>query len=441
MIDQAVTPPPLPQEVRRELLRLAAQVLGALAEADVPASLRRVRAFTPARRAEAGSSALAAALDREPAFRQAVAAAWRAGNPELAEALDNGEAPSAADPGAVLAGLHLLRGPQWHVMAASLAEEVVRRRESEEAATAAADAASAARAAVRETERITRERDEAREQARGMSEELGTLRRDARRLRSDADRARAQARAAETAVAQALLQAQETAAVHEETIRRLESKLAEAEAELRTLRQHERDARLLADVRVRLLLDTILEAGAGLRRELALPPQTMTPADLLAPDRSAQASPSAVPGVPARAQDADDPAWLDQLLSLPRVHLLVDGYNVTKTGYGDLTLLEQRRRLVDGLAGLLARTQAEITCCFDGAEVESSPATRVRGVRVLFSEPGITADDLVRRLVRAEPRGRPVVVVSSDGEVASGVRAAGARCVPATALLRLLARS
>lgn len=440
MIDPAVTPPPLPQEARRELLRLAAHVLGALPDADVPASLRRVRAFTPARRAEAGGSALAAALDREPVFRQAVAGAWRAGNPELADALDRGEPPAAADPTAVLVGLHLLRGPQWHELAASISEVVVRRRESEEAAAAAADAASAARAAVRETERITQERDEAREQVRGMSEELATLRRDARRLRSDADRSRAQARAAETAVAQALLRAQETASVHEETIHRLESKLAEAEAAVHTLRQHERDARLFADVRVRLLLDTILEAGAGLRRELALPPQTTTPADLVAPDRTADV-PAVTAGVPVRAQDADDPAWLDQLLGLPRVHLVVDGYNVTKTGYGDLTLLEQRRRLVDGLASLLARTHAEITCCFDGAEVESSQATRVRGVRVLFSDPGTTADDLVRRLVRAEPRGRPVVVVSSDGEVAAGVRAAGARCVPAVALLRLLARS
>jgi predicted RNA-binding protein with PIN domain len=58
----------------------------------------------------------------------------------------------------------------------------------------------------------------------------------------------------------------------------------------------------------------------------------------------------------------------------------------------------------------------------------------------MFSEPGMTADELVRRLVRAEPVGRPVVVVSSDGEVMRGVRAAGARAVPAQALLRLFSR-
>ena len=37
-------------------------------------------------------------------------------------------------------------------------------------------------------------------------------------------------------------------------------------------------------------------------------------------------------------RDADDPALLEQLLSVPQVHLIVDGYNVTKSGYGELPL-------------------------------------------------------------------------------------------------------
>ena len=61
-------------------------------------------------------------------------------------------------------------------------------------------------------------------------------------------------------------------------------------------------------------------------------------------------------------------------------------------------------------------------------------------MRVRFSEPGQTADELIRRLVRAEPTGRVVVVVSSDREVADGVRAAGARPVPSAALVKLLTR-
>ena len=107
-------------------------------------------------------------------------------------------------------------------------------------------------------------------------------------------------------------------------------------------------------------------------------------------------------------------------------------------GYGGLPLVDQRRLLIDALSPLAARTSAEITCCFDGAEVDGRPTGLVRGVRVLFSDPGMTADELIRRLVRAEPRGRMLVVVSSDAEVAETAVAAGARSVSSTVLLRLL---
>ena len=61
-----------------------------------------------------------------------------------------------------------------------------------------------------------------------------------------------------------------------------------------------------------------------------------------------------------------------------------------------------------------------------------------RGVRVLFSKPGITADELIRQLVRAEPPGRPVIVASTDREVADGVARAGARPVASAVLLKRL---
>ena len=58
-----------------------------------------------------------------------------------------------------------------------------------------------------------------------------------------------------------------------------------------------------------------------------------------------------------------------------------------------------------------------------------------RGVRVVFSPEGVIADDVIRQLVAAEPRGRVVVVVSSDQAVARDVVRGGARAVPATALI------
>jgi predicted RNA-binding protein with PIN domain len=216
----------------------------------------------------------------------------------------------------------------------------------------------------------------------------------------------------------------------------MKSRLAEAETALEAARRATRESRGLEDVRLRLLLDTVVDAASGLRRELALPPVTERPADLVdaaLPESSAAAS--------ERTQLSDDPALLDQLLALPQAHLVVDGYNVTKTGYPDLSLEQQRNRLIGGLQALAARSGAEVTCCFDGATVAGRvPSLTGRGVRVLFSKPGEIADELIRRLVRAEPAGRPVVVVSSDREVADAVRRAGARTVSAAALVRRLDR-
>ncbi|MCY7373585.1 MAG: NYN domain-containing protein, partial [Spirochaetaceae bacterium] len=212
----------------------------------------------------------------------------------------------------------------------------------------------------------------------------------------------------------------------------------EAETALGAARKAVRDGRSLEHTRLRLLLDTVVEAASGLRRELALPPAGDRPADLVEAARPGED----VPDAPERALSSDDPALLDQLLQLPQVHLVVDGYNVTKTGYPDLPLEGQRGRLITGLAALAARSGAEVTCCFDGAALSGRvPTSGTRGVRVLFSKPGEIADELIRRLVRAEPEGRPVVVASSDKEVVDGVRRAGARTVSAAALVRRLDRA
>ena len=179
-------------------------------------------------------------------------------------------------------------------------------------------------------------------------------------------------------------------------------------------------------MRLRLLLDTVLDAAQGLRRELALPPASMRPAG----DRGrGRAGPDDAEGHRGPGAVGDDPALLDQLLALPQAHLVVDGYNVTKTGYPQMPLEKQRLRLLGRLSQCSPRRRgAEVTCVFDGAEL-AAPVLLAppRGVRVLFSKPGVTADELIRQLVRAEPPGRPVVVVSTDREVADGVAQAPVR--------------
>lgn len=448
--------PALPEAVRRQVLDLAAAVLGSLPAAEVPGPLRRVRDFAPARRATAGGGPLLAALDGNVVFRHLVAAAWRERHPDLAADVDRGAGDDAEQPGApdlpeTVAGLYLVRPDGWldRVAAASALSADTEREAGGDQEVAAAPGRD-----QRLRERLA-EREAELELARA---ELAAVRRDLRRHRSDADRARAQARAAELLVEQERELA--VRAVHEAgaEVAELTAKLREAEHQLEGSRRVARAGRDLAEARLRLLLDTILGAATGLRRELALAPLTVRPADLVggtdlpAAPEHADSGPDGAssPWMPSDAQvrqgRADgDPGLLADLLVMPESHLIVDGYNVTLTGYPNLPLAEQRRRLVESLAALGARTAAEVTCCFDGAEPDDVAragrgAVRVRGVRVLFSEPGSTADALIGRLVRAEPPGRCVVVVSSDAEVAGAARRAGAWPVASDALLRLTAR-
>ena len=140
---------------------------------------------------------------------------------------------------------------------------------------------------------------------------------------------------------------------------------------------------------------------------------------------------------PATDRRTDDPARLAAWVALPGTHLIVDGYNVSKTGFGELSLADQRERLVRQLTALASRTSAEVTVVFDGAAVTTTRPF-ARGVRVLFSAPGIQADDVIADLVRAEPTGRPVVVVSSDRRVADHAVRTGARAAPSSVFLGLL---
>jgi predicted RNA-binding protein with PIN domain len=430
---------PLPAAARQRVLSFAAQALGTLAAEDVPAQLKAVARFTPSKRARMGATHLAAALDGDPVFRQRVAAWTRAAMPQVTESLDRGEHPPAADPLDLAAVSYLLRQPGW-TAAVQLANESVAERER---TAVHADAEGAVTrlteqlAAVRTEGRAALERlraDAAREAA-----EAAESRRRLRDVEGELRRARVFEEEVAVAAERAAQEARDNLASVAAESRRLRSRLADAEAALEASRRAAREGRSAESVRLRLLLDTVVEAAQGLRRELALPPTTTRPADSVG---GVTPDPAGVDDLALRAHAADDPAVLDQLLALPQVHLVVDGYNVTKTGYGSLSLAEQRSRLVTGLAVLAARTGAEVTCVFDGTTldvrvVQASP----RGVRVLFSSEGETADELIRRLVRAEPPGRPVVVVSSDREVADGVLQSGARPLPSTLLLRRLDRA
>ncbi|MFE9421878.1 NYN domain-containing protein [Kitasatospora sp. NPDC006697] len=430
---------PLPEGVRRRVVGLAADALGGLPVAELPTTLRPYAKFTAARRARYAGTALAAALEADPVFRSRIADRLRAGQPDLVGALEAGQVPGAAEPLDVAAAAYLLRTKGWTRLVAEAGEQA----ERSEVADAAAEAARLVEklqeelATARATARADLERQRA--EGEGTRRELEALRKKVRSLEADTKRAQAESRKLQGELEAARGAAAGERAAAEGEARRLRHRVTELEAALESGRRSAREGRSVADMRLRLLLDTVLQSAQGLQRELALPVTQLHPADLVDAVAPGSASPH---DVARRGLAEDDPALLDQLLAIPQVHLVVDGYNVTKTGYPTLPLEQQRLRLLGGLAMLAQRTQAEVTCVFDGQDLDVPVIMAPpRGVRVRFSRTGQTADELIRQLVRAEPQGRPVVVVSADREVADGVRKAGARPVSSTLLLNRLSRS
>ncbi|WP_242614404.1 NYN domain-containing protein [Actinomadura roseirufa] len=421
------------------MVEAAAELIGLLPAEEVPAPLRPFARFERRKRAKLAGQHIAALLEKDPDFRLRVAEPLRASQADLVEAVEGGGPPPAADPVRVAVLAYLLRPGGW----TDLVEAA--RAELERSATASEEEAAERRvAALREELSAARaaraaEIEKLRADLRESKAEVAELR---HKLHDARTRARAAQERAETLAAgteRELAAARESTAAADKELRKLRARAAQAEAAAEAAKRAAREGRNVDDVRLRMLLDTLVDAAQGVRRELALPSTIGRPADAvgaLEPDRLAHRA------LPGRALSDSDPQLLERLLTLPQVHLVVDGYNVTKTGYGELPLSDQRSRLVSGLGGLAAQTRAEVTCVFDGAELEAPVAIGApRGVRVLFSRPGQTADELIGDLVRAEPPGRAVVVVSSDREVADAARRAGARPAPSTLLLRRLGRS
>ncbi|CAL9273591.1 hypothetical protein SUDANB5_02049 [Streptomyces sp. SudanB5_2050] len=427
---------PLPDGVRRRVVQIVSDGFGGLTLGELPAQLRQYARFAPNRRTKFAGNAMAAAVETDPLFRQRIGEKFRDAQPELAGALDAGSPPPAADPLDVAAAAYVLRPHGWVKLVTAAGEEAQR-----------ADAERADEESRAELERLHEELAQAREHTRTETERLRaeldaakreteSLHRKLRSALSDVKRGEAALRKVQAEIDAVRAESHAQVSAAESETRRLKARLGEAEAALEATRKAAREGRSVEDMRVRLLLDTLLDATQGLRRELALPPVSVRPAETVDAVEPGRMTPKDIAN---RALSEHDPAVLDQLLALPQAHLVVDGYNVTKTGYPQMPLEKQRLRLLGQLSQLAAQTGAETTCVFDGAEL-AAPVLLAppRGVRVLFSKPGVTADELIRQLVRAEPPGRPVIVVSTDREVADGVARAGARPVASAVLLKRL---
>lgn len=415
----------LPGPVRYRLIAMAATAIGEVPAARLPALVAPVARFTARHRARRGATPLARTLASDGGFRALVAQ-----HTPVRGALDGD------DPIAAAAAAFLLRLPQAAAWAQQVAEDtqIVQLRRQVDDLTDTVD---------RLTRRLTEltdgdDTDTARRDDTGESAKDATIADLRQRLRERGSRARQEADRAAAELRQA--QRERDAAVaarqrSEDHLRTLQDRVDQLQEQARLAREGavrvadaDRQAQADRDRRIELLLETVERAAAGLRRELRLQPGGAEPVEAVAVGLT---SPS-----PIARRSVDDMLLLTWL-RLPHAHLIVDGYNVTKTGYPQLSLADQRERLIRQLRALASRTGAQITVVFDGAAVVA-PTGSTGSVRVLFSPAGVIADDVIRDLVAIEPTGRVVVVASSDREIVTAVRGQGHRTTPSDVLLEVL---
>jgi predicted RNA-binding protein with PIN domain len=404
----------LPERIRLRVVALVSAVLPSVT--PVPAPLRKVAAFAPARRARLGGGAIWDAL-ADDEFRRHAATQVAA-------------VPAGDDPVDRAARAWLTRDEGWDSVLADVAETLEKDEARDDQSQAELARLSAQVASLQaELATVRTEHRAELEQARADHKVLRQRLGEARGVLRAAEEARDTAYAARDEAVTAAEAATRTA---EADVRRLRTQLEEAEAGLAAQRRDTRSERDAATIRARLLLDAVVESATGLRRELGLPAVDGAPADAV------EAQLAGAAGAPSSSAPAT-PALLEQVLAMPRARLVVDGYNVTKQAWPTASLEAQRSRLVAALGPLVARSGAETTVVFDAAESTARTVMPApRGVRVVFSPEGVIADDVIRQLVAAEPHGRVVVVVTSDQAVAKDVTRAGARAVPSAALLGLV---
>jgi predicted RNA-binding protein with PIN domain len=147
-----------------------------------------------------------------------------------------------------------------------------------------------------------------------------------------------------------------------------------------------------------------------------------------------RARPSLPPGVFDGSREAHR-----HLVTSSSVMVVVDGYNLARSAWTGLAPEEERRRTVVLLEELRARSGAAVVVVFDGRDHVVAPGAS-RSVRVRFSATGETADEAIADLVGSLPPSQPVVVVSSDREVAADARRHGATVLEPQAFLDAVGR-
>ena len=334
-------------------------------------------------RAKLAAPTLVAQLATDPAFRERLAEkAVEAAGP-LGAAVAARAPPGAGDPVEVAALAYLARPAGWRALVDAVSATAV-------AAAGSEQMLAASRQVEKLNAQLERVRANAKADADKLRSDLATVRAEADELRGRVRELNRSLRDAEQdirrltdAVSTERGRAAAASSASDAELRRARSRLADVEQELEAARSASRAGRSTDEAKLWLLLETIVDATSGLRRELAVGPPDTLPGDAFVAGSSTPA------GLRARTVSCGPrttrPGSIG--LALPRVHLVIDGYNVTKTGFPGVALEQQRNRLMAGLAGLAAADQRRdhggVRRRRAGAGLPPAP----RGVRVLFSRP------------------------------------------------------
>lgn len=454
----------VPDGLLGPLLDAAAEVLHGLAPAEVPTSLRTLAGFD--RRRLAGATArqqLRRGLDLDAGFRDRVVTEFL-DRPQVRAVLDAWVPADAIDAAAAAAdrddlawwasALYAARPDGYEFgLGAACAQDRTRAE-----ARRLADEAQAGEARVAGAEEARRRAEAALADVRAELTRTDAELRDERRSRREREEAAAaRVTAAERAVREA-----------EAALRAAERVGGDAEARARREADRARDAERRLREQARLtatpppppgpdpaeVADLAKAARDVTRRLEALARSAAsTAASTAAPASAAPASPgsSAAPAASAPSGrrvavpcppglHVDQPEAVEAMLRAPGVVCLVDGYNVSIKAWPQAPIARQREQLVSALHRAHLRLRSHAIVVFDGADVESGPARRVEGVRVVFSPPDRPADPVIIEQLGGLGLHVPVLVASDDHWVRDAATAAGATPVRTDALLAVLRR-